>query len=50
MHKLKIESLTVSSFEPAPAFVDQPDLNEPTHPRCSIGATGCEYCTATQTQ
>jgi hypothetical protein len=50
MHKLKIESLTVSSFEAAPAFVDLLDLSEPTHPRCSVGATGCEYCSPHQTQ
>ena len=50
MHKLDIDSLTVSSFEAAPAAVELFDSNEPTYPRCSRGATGCEYCTATQTQ
>lgn len=48
--KLDIDSLAVTSFEPAPAVAERMDLGEPTHPRCSLGATGCEYCPTTQTQ
>lgn len=50
MHKLTLESLVVTSFEAAPAVFEFMDSNEPTHPRCSVGATGCEYCNTSQTQ
>ena len=47
MHKLDVDSLTVTSFEVAPD-IDEMTMTtggaEPTYPRCSRGATGCEYC------
>ena len=50
MHKLKIESLTVSSFEAAPAVDGLLDVGEPANPLCTVGSTGCQYCSPSQTQ
>lgn len=49
MHKLDVESLTVTSFETssAQAFLESTETNTgcpPTVPRCSIPWSGCANC------